>query len=356
VFDPMMGGGTTLHEAVRLEANVIGNDIDPMPFLQARATLTPIELDLLRINFAELHEFISLELRPLFQTNCPSCDLDVDLQFMLYGLFQECSCVGGIYLDSFKLRTQPDGTQLVICSRCHYVGTEKEEHRCSSGLRKTPIYLKGSKNCPICGGTFQQNLLKPYYTRYKPVAVACRCLRHGFQLAAVSQRDMELLQQADHTRSLLIPENTLDVGDGPKTKALLRKGIHHYEDLFSSRQIIYITRASKLTSKFDELIGLNLGLLVSTSLDLNSMLCGYKGTAVRRAGAVRHVFSHHAYSFPHTALENNPIYPAKISGSLKRLFSDRIERGKKWSLEPRERVVDKTGIKFIQINGELDLG
>ena len=42
VLDPMMGGGTTVHEAIRLGANVVGADIDPIPVLQARATLTPV--------------------------------------------------------------------------------------------------------------------------------------------------------------------------------------------------------------------------------------------------------------------------------------------------------------------------
>ena len=36
----MRGGGTTLHEAIRLGANVVGADIDPIPILQARASLS----------------------------------------------------------------------------------------------------------------------------------------------------------------------------------------------------------------------------------------------------------------------------------------------------------------------------
>ena len=43
IFDPMMGGGPTLHEAIRLGANVIGVDIDPIPVLQTKAGLTPIQ-------------------------------------------------------------------------------------------------------------------------------------------------------------------------------------------------------------------------------------------------------------------------------------------------------------------------
>src|SRR5262245_18086895 len=34
ILDPMIGGGTTLHEAIRLGANVIGFDCDPIPVLQ----------------------------------------------------------------------------------------------------------------------------------------------------------------------------------------------------------------------------------------------------------------------------------------------------------------------------------
>ena len=49
-----MGGGTTLHEAIRLEANVIGADIDPIPVLQARATLSEIPLTRLEAAFEQL--------------------------------------------------------------------------------------------------------------------------------------------------------------------------------------------------------------------------------------------------------------------------------------------------------------
>ena len=45
ILDPMMGGGTTLHEAIRLGANVIGYDLDPIPVLQARASLSQIPLE-----------------------------------------------------------------------------------------------------------------------------------------------------------------------------------------------------------------------------------------------------------------------------------------------------------------------
>ena len=51
ILDQMMGGGTTLHEAIRLGANVIGIDVDPIPVLQARATLTEVSLFVLQEEF-----------------------------------------------------------------------------------------------------------------------------------------------------------------------------------------------------------------------------------------------------------------------------------------------------------------
>jgi hypothetical protein len=52
VLDPMMGGATTLHEAIRLGAGVIGVDVDPIPVVQARATLTACNTATWRRSFA----------------------------------------------------------------------------------------------------------------------------------------------------------------------------------------------------------------------------------------------------------------------------------------------------------------
>lgn len=60
VLDPMMGGGTTLHEAIRLGANVIGADIDPIPIVQARAALTQASLQDLRQAFDQFFDEMSV--------------------------------------------------------------------------------------------------------------------------------------------------------------------------------------------------------------------------------------------------------------------------------------------------------
>ena len=102
---------------------------------------------------------------------------------------------------------------------------------------------------------------------------------------------------------------------------------------------------------------LNLALLISTSLEFNSLLSGYKGADKRRPGAIRHVFALHAYSFPYTAAENNPVNQQKGSGNLQQLFRDRIVRGRKWAIAPIERRVSSDGeTQLVTIPGEFDGG
>ena len=96
-----------------------------------------------------------------------------------------------------------------------------------------------------------------------------------------------------------------------------------------------------------------LSLLLSTSLEFNSILCGYKGSGIRRPGAIRHVFSHHAFTFPATAVENNPIYSIPSSGNLKNIYKHYI-KAKEWANQPIERDIN-TG-KKIRIIGEHNYG
>ena len=98
-------------------------------------------------------------------------------------------------------------------------------------------------------------------------------------------------------------------------------------------------------------------MLISTSLEFNSMLCGYKGWFKRRPGAIRHVFALHAYAFQYTVAENNPVNREKSSGNLQQLFRDRIGRGRKWAIAPIERRIDRRGAtQVVSIPGELDGG
>lgn len=362
ILDPMMGGGTTLHEAIRLEANVIGADIDPIPVLQARATLSELPLPQLEAAFEQFYRRLHTELASYFMTACPLCGEENAIQFTLYGLHKACQCGPAIFVNSVILRYETDGTVIRLCPHCHAVTRVREEDgavcHCPPAADKPPLIEKGTEACAICGAPYQEDYQRPFYSRYTPLVVVGQCPQHGLFFVSPTTADLARIEQADDMRSRLDFGSPADfaVLSGPKSADLVNHGITSYLDLFSSRQLLYLWRAIDMLPDFAPLVRLNLALLVSTSLEFNSLLCGYKGGDKRRPGAIRHTFSHHAYSFPYTALENNPLHPARASGTLQNLFDDRIRKARKWALAPQERVVRDGAARIITLRGEVDAG
>lgn len=361
ILDPMMGGGTTLHEAIRLGASVIGVDIDPIPVLQARATLTERPVRRLQAEFDRFYERLLHSVGDLFQTHCPECDERAPLGYALYGLRRKCDCREVLLVDSLVLRHEPDGRTLRWCPDCGEL-TDGQGHSCvQSGFS---LIVKGRNTCERCSRPFRDLTDEPHYRRYQMLAVAGHCEAHGLFHKSPDWRDRATLAQADALRDTLpLRAEEFCIEGGDKSIQLIRRNIRNYLDLFSSRQLAFLDAAMRHLPD-DPIIRLNLALLVSTSLEFNSMLCGHKGVDKRRAGAVRHTFSHHGYSFPYTALENNPIFPRRASGTLQKLFHSRIIRGHRWATAPRERDLGhhndrdngREAPRFVPIGGERDGG
>jgi putative DNA methylase len=353
ILDPMMGGATTLHEAIRLGASVVGGDLDPIPVLQARATLSPIAPEELQQAFVTFHQALRADLAPHWQTRCPVCRRPAQARFLLYGVRRRCACGPVVMIDSNILRTESDGRTTRICPACRRVfqGTA-----CGCGPQPVPIPLVVKmSHCARCGERYAQALDLPYYQRYEPIAVAGHCNDHGFSFARVTDDDLARLAMAEAQRPRIEDEG-LAVMPGPKSSDLIRRGISHYADLFTARQLLYLESARAHLGALDEAMRLNLALLVSTSLEFNSLLCGFKGASRHRAGAIRHTFAHHAYSLPYTALENNPVAPCRASGTLHKLYHDRLARARRWAAAPVERRIEGKRAVIVPVAGEVDQG
>ncbi|MCL4264646.1 MAG: hypothetical protein KJ069_15590 [Anaerolineae bacterium] len=365
ILDPMMGGGTTLHEAIRLGANVLGADLDPIPVLQARATLTEVPLAELEEAFAQFYGTMQAELSPFFLTTNPETGERTPLRFVIYGARRWIDGRTVIVVDSLTLRIGNDGSVARLCPECQAVVHGTESHHCQPAADILPLLEKGNawgrgRRSPV-----SDDLDIPYWQRYVPLVVVGQNGGGGdLFFKTPDAADRETLAAADRRRAALsFARSDFAVELGRKSRQLAAHGVNYYLDLFSSRQLLYLAQAIRLLSDFAPAVRLNLALLVSTSLEFNSMLCGYKGKNQRRPGAVRHTFSHHAYSFPHTAVENNPLHPDKASGTLQRLFHTRLVNGRVWAQAPRERRVevarseDRPQLKdFVVIQGEQDAG
>ena len=328
ILDPMMGGGTTLHEAIRLGANVIGADIDPIPILQARATLSNVPLSDLKIAFTQFYNELYKSLSHLYQTTCPHCELSYEWQFMLYGLRRHCACREVLVVDSLIFRYNQDDSVIRIDPDTHSIFQNNTLIAESiSDFNHLRLVEKSEKRCGCCQHTYKDNLKLPYHERYAPITTVGECKEHGLFFNTISQIEQDALIHVNKKREYLnfLPTD-FTIVSGPKSKSLLDREINNYLDIYSSRQLLFLQQAISILPRFEPLIRLNLAMLISTSLEFNSLLCGYKGAKKSRPGAIRHTFAHHAYSFPYTAAENNPLYAKKTSGNLKNIFYSRIVR------------------------------
>ncbi len=276
ILDPMMGGGTTLHEAIRLGANVIGMDVDPIPVLQARAALSDVPLRRLEEAFDTFYSTVRNRMGDCFFTECPVCHDRIEVQFVLHGRRKSCACGPVLFVDSRILRHGRDGSAVTICPRCRRIGGDGRCD-CSTGESPVQIVEKGTVQCPNCRERYRDDADVPFYAQYAPLAVVGRCREDGLFFKSPSATDREKSLSADALRLSFAAAEDFAIKPGPKSVELVRRGITSYLDLFSFRQLLYLRYAADALSDLEPLVRLNLALLVSTSLEFNSMLCGYKG-------------------------------------------------------------------------------
>lgn len=354
VLDPMMGGGTTLHEAIRMGANVIGVDIDPIPVVQLRTALSDIPLSVLQQEFDDFFAHLHTMQQQYHITHCPQCHASTETTFTLYGIQKRCACEKDwIQVDRYVLREEADRVVYLHPD----TGLIETADQLPHFTNPQKLLLKQQKQCPTCHSSLQDRVDLPYYQRLVPLAIFGNCDQHATFIKSPDEHDCALRTVADAMRPDGYQTQDFRIEDGPKSKDLLRRNITHYSDLFSSRQLMYLDAAIQRLNDTPYESRLHLAMLVSTSLEFNALLSGYKGWQQRRAGAIRHVFTLHAYSFPYTVLENNPINSQRSSGNLQRLFQDRVVRARKWAQQPIERLVDAKGkTSLVTLHGERDSG
>src|SRR5437870_5435393 len=71
VCDPFMGGGTSVVEATKLGARVIGNDIDPVAWLVTKKEIEPADLRRLRYEFERIRRAIADDVKRFYNHALP---------------------------------------------------------------------------------------------------------------------------------------------------------------------------------------------------------------------------------------------------------------------------------------------
>ena len=80
VLDPFMGSGVTVIEALKLNRKTVGVDINPMSKFIVENTLSNVDLELFKKNFAHIYAKAKEQYGTLYYTQCPICKKNVELE------------------------------------------------------------------------------------------------------------------------------------------------------------------------------------------------------------------------------------------------------------------------------------
>jgi adenine-specific DNA methylase len=337
VLDPFAGGGSTLVEAARLGAHVVGSDVDPLAVRIVSAELDPPQEGPLRKAGAELLAWLA----HAFSKFYPSKDTAAPLHYFYIPMVEcpNCKHRGPLYRDLVLVRdlrrrgavVRDDGLTC-YCPTCfslhHMKSPDAVRLRCCGRQRSiwSGTFTGQSYSCPECDAKSSHRDLRTGVSEQRLVAVEETPPDGRRRLRPPTSHDLDAQQRARRSLSsqrkrLHLPNGDVQVGhhdDRP-----ISYGITRYEELFTPRQLLVLGSAWRWVSQRDwpEPVTCALEMALSNALATNNRLCGY-ATDYGRLSAL---FAVRGYSLPALAVELNPLHPTGGRGTIAACIA-RIER------------------------------
>ncbi|SCY90543.1 DNA methyltransferase [Rhizobium sp. NFACC06-2] len=354
VFDPFMGSGTTVIEALKLGAKAIGRDINPVAHFLVKNAVNQHKRSEVIETFKAIERDTAPKLRSLYaarlpdgteattlyyfwvkQVDCPCCQEPVDLfssrifaRHAYARKFPECQATCPECGEVNKVRY--DATH-ANCTACHQdfnpsVGPASGQTAC----------------CPSCDHQF--SIAKtvrasgnvPKHRLYAKLVL----LPNGEkQYLRADAFDLELFEGARAALAKLNnPYPVAHIEPGYNTNQALNYNYRQWHQFFNERQLLALSILGDRIREIQKPEIRELFLcLFSGALEFNNMFASYKGEGT---GAVRHMFSHHILKPERTPLEANLWGTPKSSGAFSTLFSSRILRALDYADDPFELRVD----------------
>lgn len=383
VLDPFVGGGTTVVEASRLGATVVGCDIDPVACFVTRQELQAKQIPALKESLESLQEAVWPKIKRYYEVDADSAYLA--LHFFWVQRIKCERCTGSV--DAHHTFTLASGdTDWLICPACSEVfetksGSELALCGCGHAFVRTAGCLEqGVVTCP-CG---HKTRLIEYgrKTRRKPRWVLCaiEAIPKEAKRHPVPNLDRKFFtpQKGDHQRyrqaakalkALLkikptsLPNEAIPSGPLIKDHRLHDYGYRKWTDIFNARQLLHLALLANEIRDLGGELGQLHALAFSNHLTTNCMMTSY-AAGWRR---LTPLFSVRGYRHINRPVELNPWLRGTGRGSYPNAVRQ-IERGRSSTAEPREprlgggfeAVLDISAASFAILNGDssrrLDLG
>lgn len=354
VFDPFMGSGTTIGEALKLGCRAIGRDINPVAHFSARTALAKHDRGKIAAEFSAIAEDVAAGIKHYYQTQLPDGSAGEVLYFFWVKQLPCPECEAPVYLFSkfiFAQHAYPKKmpTAQALCPSCGEINTTTYDARrlacrtCDFVFDPQTGPARGqSACCPSCDHSFRIAEVArrgdgpPTHRMYAKLV-----LRKDGSKAyeRTTEADLALFEEA-RTRldSLDDAFPIVDIRPGHNTKQVLGYNYRHWHEMFNARQLLGLAiLAERIRAIPDEATRELFACLFSGVLEFNNMFASYKGEGT---GAVRHMFAHHVLKPERVPLEANLWGTPKSSGSFSTMFDGRIRRAIEYAANPFEIYAD----------------
>ncbi|SCG80909.1 Adenine-specific DNA methylase, contains a Zn-ribbon domain [Micromonospora rifamycinica] len=361
IADPFMGGGTTMFEALRLGAGVVGRDVNPMAYWLVRQGIEKIDLD----EFAAVGEKIWLqlldELGELYKTRCEHCDGDATVKYFLWVKTCRCPHCASVvslfpgYRIAEAVRHPREVYHCPRCDRLREMGATKDPRcpECATSLKGNAS--RGKATCLDCQTTFAfaPHLATPPEHRLFAIEYQCvTCYPNvkGRQFKTPDSEDHQRVEAAGRRLGAGggdIPDDAIPEGD--ETNRLLRWGYQRYRAMFNDRQLVGLSTLLRLIREVpDQRQRYALATVFSDFLRYQNLLCRYDTYALK----CQDIFSVHGFPVGLIACENNlPGTPRVGSGSFIH-FVEKFRKAKRYAQQPFEISHDGGRKRVLPIRGE----
>jgi len=355
VFDPFMGSGTTLGEALKLGANVVGCDINPISCFLVKQELTHIPLDSIERQMKILEESVAPRIKKYYITKDRTTKMEIPVLY--YFWVKLISLPNGekiplfsSYVFSRNAYPSKKPNAQILCSDCWRIFSDR--------------YDSISSTCPHCENTFNpqkgsvngatvidsggnKHKIKTLLTdeerlEEKMYALLVVNSEGKKEYLSPSDYDIALYQQAvEQLKEEDLPIPDMAVREGYNTNQARGYNYMTWRDFFNSRQLLCLGMLMKEIMKIDDIILREQFLcLFSGTLEFNNTFCSYKGEGT---GAVRPIFSNHILKPERTPLENSVWGTDKSSGCFSTLYKTRFLPAKKYLENPFEIHLESDG-------------
>jgi len=364
IFDPFMGGGTTLVEANRMGAKVIGCDLNPVSYWVVRETLKEIDLKKLQSYFFELERTAGERIKSLYKTQCLQCKNEYgDILYAFWVRYIECPrCDQPVYLFKRYLlnegikRTQgisQTNPATAVCPSCHNLNQFRGEDNCVCSNCKTmfhprdKVFDKGYFSCSHCLSkkmSLINTVRQGRSLKEKLFAIEYYCLHCKDRLyKSPDERDnakiADIQSKFDAEKEQLIfPKQ--DIPEGSSSARWIAHNFQRYYQVFSVRQIIAFNYLFSAINQISEEEYRNAFITIfSNSLEYNNMMIPYNYPHRK----IHHLFNYHALPLTTTPVENNVWgVSAKGAGTFVNCYR-RYAKAKEYCQYPFDKFKDTDG-------------